>query len=161
MALKLPINAFSWQSTLTRWATELRSQFFLSEKDFMTPQRWEPSVTSSNPVMTISAVQVDGAKFLRVGDMVWFSCRIPSFTTAGAGAGAVVISAPVTADIEPARLENESVFAARVSDGGANISGYGYLGPDGNIGVTRYDGAIWGIGAGRAIVVSGIYKALS
>lgn len=162
MALKLPINTFSWQSTLTRWASELRSQFFLSKADFETPKTWEPVFTAQG-AMTVGAVQIDGANYQRVGDFVWFSLRVPYFTLGGVASTLIYVSPPVQPDVDPSNLSNDATFAARVIDPGVagTISGYGAIAPTGNFEVGKYTGANWALGAGGAIVMSGIYKALS
>lgn len=160
MKFNLPISRVSWLSNFARWGAELRSRDVITSDD-MTWNRWEPTLSASG-TMTLSAIAVDGAFYCQVGNLVFFSLRIPSFTTATAGALYIFISPPIPPDLESVAtpLARDTTFAARIIDGGNTCCGFGYFTTEGSFGVGRYDGANWGLGAGRAIVMGGVYKSL-
>ena len=148
--LKLPIFP-SVRATLSRWAAELRQTAFLKLGDFIFTS-YEPTISSS---MTISAVNIAFARYLRLGNLV-FVAFWASFTTGG------VASPTITITLPPDFLVNElgaGAFTCVVLDGGNRLSGVGdFAGAPPVITVGRYDGANFGLGANRVIRIFGGYE---
>jgi hypothetical protein len=102
--------------------------------------------------MTISAVVATAARYVVFGNMMFFRLHV-SFTTAGAADPGVVVSFPYTfpsATFTPALVvDGASISGTGVQDIAENTQ---------NLYFRRYDGANWGIGAGKQIRAAGFLE---
>lgn len=122
---------------------QLRRVEFLGLEDLVTTD-FVPIITSFGG-MTTSTFTYYCAKYLSVGQFLAVILHV-SFTTGGGGYPLVRIVLPSNFTL-PTFNQGGSVS---VADGGANIGGFCLANSTGMF-FGRYDGANWGIGAGREI----------
>lgn len=151
MILKLPIDTTSWTASLTRWAAEIRAAAIAFVADFIFKD-WAIVVSST---MTLTLVTIRTARYLQIGNLVIFYTAF-SFTTGGAASAVVSFTNPV---IPKDLVNGGGGFSVALTDvAGTTLSGNAILN-GANIDVRRYDGANWGLGAGRDIRCLGVYEA--
>lgn len=155
MKIKLPIGN-EWRSTLSRWASEIRAISFLTEIDFL-PKNFEPFIQAQS-TMTLSALQLNYAKYLKIGPIVFFYVN-SSFTTATAAQPVVYCNfPPIPPAVLPGQVAPEGIFTCAVFDNSI-ISGTAF--PDSAIGnrlaVRKFDASNWNLGANKGFRLSGFY----
>lgn len=109
---------------------------------------WMPTVSGTGG-MTVSNVEMQEARFQQIGNVVSVYVAL-TFTTSGTPAHDVLISTPITPS------SDGGLLLASITDGG-QVNGQATIN-GAYIQVGWFDGADWGIGAGKGIVVSGTYR---
>lgn len=150
MGLKVPILP-SVQSTLSRWAAELRGTAFVLFTDLIS-KSWQPTIRTNTAGAGVVITDTSWAKYIKIGNWVFVIVRVV-VTTSGVATSEIILDLPssfFTAGV--------GCFAVAIVDGGGTIAGAGSLGDDAGVRITRYDALNFGVGAGRIIRIFGAYE---
>lgn len=153
----LPFGIFREpKQTLLSWAPQLR--LIANRKEWLYPEfTWQPYQVSisAGGTMTATPSELRGL-YIKIGQLILIEIRAV-FTTAVAANPIVNLTLPISTSPNG----DMGAFTAQVTDGGAGLAGVGVTSAGSStLQVSRYDGANWGLGAGRIIRVSGAYEAL-
>jgi hypothetical protein len=108
---------------------------------------------AGNGGMTLSAIVVDHAQYVRIGDLIIVELAA-NFTVGGAVNPTVLATLPVAAPV----LTTGRPLACNVSSAGTRIGGSAHI-SGASLEVRRFDAANWTAGAGRLFTCSGFYRA--
>lgn len=116
-------------------------------------QTWTPTITASGS-MTVSSVTVQGAIYLRVGPIVYFTLEA-TFTLGGTASTTVYISPPITID-NTAGLT--TTFIAYQYNGSTWSAAFGYCSSANvNFQVTPNGGGNWALGS-AGVAINGQFR---
>lgn len=136
-------------------ATNIEKEFLNSYKllnqFFTEPKNWEPDLSST---MTLSVETVEWARYMIIGRRCFFDVRL-SCTTAGAASPTISFTPPP--GLKPAATANIG-DGCRVGDV-TSIGGTWRWNTSTEVfDVSRYDGANWGLGANKVIIICNSFE---
>ncbi|TXH42143.1 MAG: hypothetical protein E6Q97_36185 [Desulfurellales bacterium] len=141
-----------WGQNLTKLAN-----LPVSVGELFYPEDYDVSLGASG-AMTYTLTKLRSSRFFQVGKMVWVQIGVDG-TTGGVAAAGINVTLPI-----PARQDGTADLLAPLScwvtDGGAVLAGVAYLTLQQKILITRYDGANFGLGAGRNFSIAGWYESV-
>lgn len=144
---------FSWQKTLTnlsRFEESLGPTFAWTD--------WSPTYSTSG-TMTFAVTALAYARYIQLGEMLWFRVDATG-TTGGVASTGITFTLPPGITHTSTPTTAPEALASRIVDGGGGLAGIGYAIGGNRIGVLRYDGAVWGIGTNRRIIVNGFIEVI-
>lgn len=112
---------------------------------------WTPTFSCSGS-MTFTNTTIHFAKYFIIGDLVFFQLKAEG-TTGGTASTAIYFTFPTTAE-----SSSGTPFSANYIDGGGARVGTSYQVDSTKGAVLHYDLSNWGLGSGRTIYVSGVYR---
>jgi hypothetical protein len=115
---------------------------------------WTPALTGTGS-MTVTADDIQVAKFWDVGELTWFKLRA-SFTTGGTANTSIIVPLPGGYS-QPFDFVT-SLGGGTVVDGGAGVDAQVLAHSATEFVVNRFDSANWSLGANRRIIVWGFFQ---
>ncbi len=117
-------------------------------------QDWTPTYGASGS-MTYGSITTNVARYKRIGNTVFF-CIDATGTTGGSASNGITFTLPV----ETKNANGLTTGAGRAVDGGVSLSAFWFTSGSTTVAsVRKYDSSNYGLGAGRAISLSGCYEA--
>lgn len=143
--------------TLGLWGQNLTKLANLPSSigELFQPQDYDITLGASG-AMTYTLTTLRSSRFFQLGNMAWVQIGVDG-TTGGVAAAGINVTLPL-----PARKIGTTEILAPLTcwvvDGGAVLAGVAYITSQDKALITRYDGANFGLGAGRNFSLAGWYE---